>query len=208
MQLIHKYFPNLTGYQYSQYEQLHDLYGFWNEKVNVVSRKDIDNIYERHILHSLAIAKFTSFKEGTRVLDIGTGGGFPAIPFAIFFPEVEFLAVDSIEKKIKVVQEISTSIGLKNLRTQHTRVERVKEKFDFAVTRAVAPLSDLLMWSRNLFHPIQFNDLDNGLIALKGGDLTEEIKAINKKVAITPIQNYFEESFFETKCIVYVKMSK
>lgn len=208
MQIIHKYFPNLSESQVQQFMQLQTLYGEWNEKINVVSRKDIENIYERHVLHSLAIAKFVQFKDGTKVLDLGTGGGFPAIPLAIFFPEVEFLAVDSIDKKLKVVQEIAQAIGLKNIQVKHTRVEKLQEKFDFIVTRAVAPLKELLMWTRLLYHPVQFNQLDNGLIALKGGDLTNEIKEANRKAVVQPVREFFEEEFFESKSIVYVKMAK
>lgn len=208
MQIIHKYFPNLSERQVEQFMQLQSLYGEWNDRINVVSRKDIDNIFERHVLHSLAIAKFIQFKDGTKVLDLGTGGGFPAIPLAIFFPEVEFLAVDSIDKKLKVVQEIAQAIGVKNIQVKHTRVEKLQEKFDFIVTRAVAPLKELLMWTKLLYHPIQFNIVDNGLIALKGGDLADEIKESNRKATIVPIREYFEEEFFETKSIVYVKTAK
>lgn len=208
MQIIHKYFPNLSDKQVQQFMQLQALYAEWNGKINVVSRKDIENIYERHILHSLAIAKFVQFKDGTKILDLGTGGGFPAIPLAIFFPETEILAVDSIDKKLKVVHEIAQAIQLKNIQTKHTRVEKLQEKFDFVVTRAVAPLKDLLIWTKFLYHPVQFNHLDNGLIALKGGDLASEIKEANQKAIVQPIREYFDEEFFESKSIVYVKMAK
>lgn len=205
MEIIHKYFKNLSEKQVTQFEKLASQYAAWNEKINLISRKDIENIYERHVLHSLAIAKFIQFKDGTKIIDIGTGGGFPAIPLAILFPKVEILAVDSMEKKIRVVDAIKTAIELNNLQTKVIRAEKIQEKFDFVVSRAVAPLTDLIHWSRFLFHPIQFNHIDNGIIALKGGDLSAEIKETNRKIQVESISQYFDEDFFETKSIVYVK---
>jgi len=208
MEIIKKYFPELSDKQIQQFAQLQQLYGDWNEKINVISRKDVENIYERHVLHSLAIAKYAQFKDGTRILDLGTGGGFPAIPLAIFYPEVDILAVDSIAKKLKVVDEVAVSIGLKNIQTKHIRVEEIKEQYDFVVSRAVAPLADLIRWTKNLYHPIQFNKLNNGLITLKGGDLSAEIAESKRKVIVKPLSDYFKEEFFETKVIAYISMIK
>ncbi len=208
MEIIKKYFPELSDTQMQQFAQLQSLYGEWNEKINVISRKDVDNIYERHVLHSLAIAKYAQFKDGSKILDLGTGGGFPAIPLAIFFPEIEILAVDSIAKKLKVVDEVAASIGLKNIQTKHIRVEEIKDQYDFVVSRAVAPLADLIRWTKNLYHPIQFNKLNNGLITLKGGDLSAEIAESKRKVIVKPLSDYFKEEFFETKVIAYISMIK
>ncbi|MBK7958094.1 MAG: 16S rRNA (guanine(527)-N(7))-methyltransferase RsmG [Bacteroidetes bacterium] len=208
MEIIKKYFPELSDTQMQQFDQLQSLYGEWNEKINVISRKDVDNIYERHVLHSLAIAKYAQFKDGSKILDLGTGGGFPAIPLAIFFPEIEILAVDSIAKKLKVVDEVAAAIGLKNIQTKHIRVEEIKDQYDFVVSRAVAPLSDLIRWTKNLYHPIQFNKLNNGLITLKGGDLSAEIAESKRKVIVKPLSDYFKEEFFETKVIAYISMIK
>ncbi|MBP7476878.1 MAG: 16S rRNA (guanine(527)-N(7))-methyltransferase RsmG [Chitinophagales bacterium] len=208
MEIIKKYFPELSDTQMQQFAQLQSLYGEWNEKINVISRKDVDNIYERHVLHSLAIAKYAQFKDGSKILDLGTGGGFPAIPLAIFFPEIEILAVDSIAKKLKVVDEVAAGLGLKNIQTKHIRVEEIKEQYDFVVSRAVAPLTDLIRWTKNLYHPIQFNKLNNGLITLKGGDLSAEIAESKRKVIVKPLSDYFKEEFFETKVIAYISMIK
>lgn len=205
IELIYKYFPEINPQQKAQFQQLYNIYFEWNQKINVVSRKDFDNFYIHHVLHSLSIVKFIQFKKGTLVMDLGTGGGFPSIPLAIYFPEVKFLAVDSIQKKLTVVNEAIVGLDLKNIQTYWGRAETVPKQFDFVVTRAVAPFQDLLRWSRGKIHPISFNQLDNGLIALKGGDLTQEIKDCNKRVKLKPISDYFKEEFFETKYVTYVK---
>jgi 16S rRNA (guanine527-N7)-methyltransferase len=205
LETVFTYFPQLNPQQRLAYQQLYNIYKEWNDKINVVSRKDFDNFYIHHVLHSLSIAKFVQFKKGTLVMDLGTGGGFPTIPLAIMFPDTKFLAVDSIQKKLKVIEGVVEALDLKNVKTHWGRAEDVKLQFDFVITRAVAPMADLLRWSRGKIHPISFNDLDNGLIALKGGDLTEEIKETKRKVKIKPISDYFKEEFFETKVITYVK---
>ncbi|MBN8703723.1 MAG: 16S rRNA (guanine(527)-N(7))-methyltransferase RsmG [Bacteroidetes bacterium] len=201
-QLIFTYFPNLSTTQVAQIELLGELYADWNQKINVISRADIDFFYERHVLHSLALAKFISFKSETSVLDLGTGGGFPGIPLAILFPNVKFHLVDSINKKIKVVSEVSSALGLTNLTCEHGRVEQLQSKYDFVVTRAVAEFQMLVNWTRGKIKPNSFNEIKNGIIALKGGDLTEELAAFTK-VRVIPISDYFSEPFFETKKIVY-----
>ena len=204
---VYAYFTQLNPQQKDAYQQLYNIYKEWNDKINVVSRKDFNNFYLHHVLHSLAIAKFVQFKRGTLIMDIGTGGGFPAIPLAIMFPDAKFLAVDSIQKKLKVIEGVVEILELKNVKTHWGRAEDVQLQFDFIITRAVASMADLLRWSRGKIHPISFNDLDNGLIALKGGDLTEEIKESKRKVKVKPIADYFKEDFFETKVITYVKPS-
>jgi 16S rRNA (guanine527-N7)-methyltransferase len=204
LSLIQKYFPEITPAQLQQMDALQGVYAEWNEKINVISRKDIDALYERHILHSLAIYRFLPFQPGSTILDIGTGGGFPGIPLAIMHPQVEFLLVDSIGKKITVVNEVAKAIGLTNVRTQHGRAEEVKEKFDFVVSRAVAEISTLWQWSQGKFKKDQINALPNGLICLKGGDLTEELKALTRKKEVYALQKYFRETFYETKALVYV----
>ena len=203
MELILKYFPDLTETQIKQFSQLQYLYMQWNAQINVISRKDMDNLYIKHVLHSLAIAKVITFSDGTKILDVGTGGGFPGIPLAILFPKVEFLLVDSIGKKIKVVNEVATSIGLKNLRAQHTRAEQVVGQFDFVVSRAVTKMKVFQQWVRKRISTKQNNILFNGILYLKGGDLTEELKGI-KNVDIYDIPNFFEEEFFETKKVVHI----
>ncbi len=203
MDLIKKYFPGLSSDQISKFEKLGELYKEWNQKINVISRKDIDLLYERHILHSLAIAKVIQFKPQTTVLDIGTGGGFPGIPLAIFFPDTDFLLVDSIGKKIKVVEEVSSGAGLLNVKARQARAEQIPEKFDFVVSRAVTTLDEIGKWAKGKYLKGGFNDLDNGLLYLKGGDLTEELKNI-KSFQITDISKFFEEEFFDTKKVVYV----
>lgn len=202
--LISKYFPNLTSLQIEQFNRLGSLYANWNEKINVISRKDIDELYERHVLHSLAIAKFISFKSGTQVLDVGTGGGFPGVPLAIMFPETKFHLVDSVGKKIKVVEEVASAIGLQNLTAEHNRMEKVKGPFDFVVSRAVAPTRQLYLWTHRLIDPGFKNDVANGWILLKGGDLKQELKEAKLQYKTTPISDYFSESFFETKQVVYI----
>ncbi|MBY0245561.1 MAG: 16S rRNA (guanine(527)-N(7))-methyltransferase RsmG [Sphingobacteriaceae bacterium] len=203
-EIIKKYFPNLSATQLKQFDQLFDLYTFWNAQINVVSRKDIEELYERHILHSLGIAKFCEFQAGERVLDVGTGGGFPGIPLAILFPETDFHLVDSIGKKIKVVNEVATALGLKNVVASHKRAEEVKEKFNFIVSRAVTRLVDFYPWIQGKFSKESKNAIPNGILYLKGGDLAEEIKESKLKAELYPLSAYFEEEFFETKFVVYI----
>jgi 16S rRNA (guanine527-N7)-methyltransferase len=180
------------------------LYREWNEKINVVSRKDIDALYEKHILHSLGIAKVCSFKDGTEILDVGTGGGFPGIPLAVMFPECQFTLVDSIGKKIKVVEEVANGLELKNVKALNARAEQVDIKVDFVVSRAVTRFAPFYEWIKNKFLKGGFNDLDNGVLYLKGGDLEEEMKEYGKKYRLFELSNYFSEEFFETKKVVYV----
>ena len=210
MEIIEKYFSDLTAIQKEQFTQLKSLYEDWNNQINVISRKDIESLYEKHILHSLAIAKFISFKKGTRVLDIGTGGGFPGVPLAIMFPESTFTMVDSIAKKIKVAEGVSEAINLQNTDFAIGRVEQLKEDFHFITARAVAPADQLYRWTQHYVNAKEeFNAKINGYIFLKGGDLREEYKAlkqINKKLVIEeiPLKDYFEEEFFETKKLFYI----
>ncbi|WP_113654747.1 16S rRNA (guanine(527)-N(7))-methyltransferase RsmG [Pedobacter namyangjuensis] len=202
--IIFKYFKNLTDNQVEQFGKLFELYSFWNAQINVISRKDIEELYERHILHSLGIAKFCSFKAGERVLDVGTGGGFPGIPLAILFPETDFHLVDSIGKKIKVVTEVASALGLTNVTASHLRAEQVPGKFNFVVSRAVTRLIDFYPWVRGKFAKENINAIPNGILYLKGGDLTEEIKESKLKAELHPLSVYFEEEFFETKFVVYI----
>jgi len=202
-----QYFPDLTTQQQQQYQQLQDLYRFWNDQINVISRKDIDLLYERHVLHSLGIAKIISFLPQENVLDVGTGGGFPGIPLAILFPETHFHLVDSIGKKIKVVKEVSQALGLKNVKATHARAEEVDEKFDFVISRAVTQLKDFYPWVKNKFNKQSKNQLKNGILYLKGGDLTQEIAESRLKVQQFLLSDYFTEKFFETKKVVYVSVS-
>ena len=208
-EIITKYFPNLTELQINQFKQLYDLYVDWNIKINVVSRKDIESLYEKHVLHSLAIAKYVQFENGTKVLDIGTGGGFPGIPLAIMFPNTEFTLCDSIGKKIKVAEEISNAIGLKNTDFVVGRVENLKEEFHFIVSRAVAPMESLYRWTQDYIDDNCFNAKLNGYLLLKGGDLKEEIKDLKRlnaklNVQTADLNSYFEGDFFETKQLVYI----
>jgi 16S rRNA (guanine527-N7)-methyltransferase len=207
MEILLKYFPDLTAKQIAQFEQLLPLYQDWNSKINVVSRKDIDELYERHVLHSLAIAKVAKFVEGTSILDLGTGGGFPTIPLAIFFPEVQFTAVDSIGKKIKVVNEVAQSIGLENVTGIHSRVEDIKTRHDFIVSRAVAELQQLISWSRKLIKIKHINNVPNGYWILKGGNIKEEIKTLGNREYVDkyPIPKLYKEAFFEEKYVLYVQ---
>lgn len=196
MDIILKYFPQLSEEQKEQFAKLYDLYVDWNAKINVISRKDIENLYEHHVLHSLAIAKLITFKDGTKIMDVGTGGGFPGIPLAILFPKCTFLLVDSIGKKVRVAQEIADAIGLKNVTTKHSRAEEVKDKFDFVVSRAVMPLPDLVKIVKKNISAEQKNVLPNGLICLKGGDLQAEMKPFKKTAEEDALSIYFEEPFF------------
>src|SRR6201996_5884770 len=203
--IILKYFPNITQKQREQFEQLPELYNFWNNQINVISRKDIDQLYERHVLHSLGIAKVMEFLPGENVLDVGTGGGFPGIPLAIMFPETQFYLVDSIGKKIKVVNEIAKAIGLKNVKDEHTRAEQVPGKFDFVVSRAVTQLKDFYPWVKGKFNKISKNQLPNGILYLKGGDLSQEIAESKLAVKQYHLKDYFTEEFFDTKQVIYVE---
>jgi len=205
MELIKKYFNSLTEEQLQQFEQLEGLYTAWNAQINVISRKDIDELYLRHVLHSLGIAKIQSFKRASRVLDVGTGGGFPGIPLAILFPETKFHLVDSIGKKIKVVQEVVNTLGLKNVRSEHGRAENVKGEFDFIVSRAVTNMDDFVKWTRKKVAKKHNHELANGILYLKGGDLTDELVSF-PKATIFDLPNYFTEDFFETKKVVHVPL--
>lgn len=206
MEHINKYFPNITPEQRERFAALDALYRDWNSKINVISRKDIDNLYEHHILHSLGIAKLISFKPGSRIMDLGTGGGFPGIPLAIMFPDVQFHLVDSIGKKIRVCDEVRTALGLTNVTTEWSRAENVKDKFDFVVSRAVMPLADLVKLIRKNIAKESRNAMPNGLICLKGGELEHEVMPMKNHTLITDLSDYFEEEFFETKKVVYVSL--
>lgn len=211
MNLLERYFPDLPAEQRDRFARLVPLYTEWNAKINVISRQDIENLEERHILHSLAIAKVFSFKPGAQLLDLGTGGGFPGVPLAIMFPEVKFMLVDGTGKKIRVVQEVADALGLTNLTARHSRVEDLKMngQFDFVLSRGVAPLDKLLLWSQSLLKKKHIHAYPNGLIALKGGNLKPEIKALPGKgdeyTEVFPLGRYFAEEFFEEKMVVYVQ---
>jgi 16S rRNA (guanine527-N7)-methyltransferase len=208
VELIYSYFDGFNDVQKQQLSKLGSLYAEWNQKINVISRKDIDSLYERHVLHSLSIAANFDFTAGLELIDIGTGGGFPGVPLAIFFPDVKFHLVDSIAKKLKVVDAVATELGLSNLTIQHTRAEDIKNrKFDFAISRAVAPLKDLWRWSKPLLrNERKLDDAKNGLICLKGGDLSQEIFDAGLRPQIFDIKNIFKQEFFESKFIVYVPL--
>ena len=206
MKVIQTYFPELNEQQCQQLEALYDLYTDWNAKINVISRKDIENLYLHHVLHSLGIVKMLRFKDGSSVMDVGTGGGFPGIPLAIFFPNVQFHLVDSIGKKIKVGQAVAEAIGLKNITFRHCRVEEEKEKYDFVVSRAVMPLADLVKLVQKNIKKEQQNALPNGLICLKGGELQHEILPFRNQALSLELGNYFKEEFFKTKKVVYVPL--
>lgn len=206
MEQILRYFPQLTEQQQQQFAALDALYREWNAKINVISRKDIDNLYPHHVLHSLGIAKVISFRPGTHVMDIGTGGGFPGIPLAILFPEVQFHLLDSIGKKIKVAQAVADALQLSNVRTSHKNVIEEKEKYDFVVSRAVMQMGDLVRLVRKNVHHDQRNSLPNGLICLKGGDIQQEMRPFKHCCDVWPLHTYFEEEFFETKKVAYVTL--
>ena len=204
MEIILKYFPDLTEEQRRQFAALYDLYIDWNAKINVISRKDIENLYEHHVLHSLGIAKIINFRPGTSIMDLGTGGGFPGIPLAILFPEVKFHLVDSIGKKVRVATEVANAIGLKTVTFRHARAEEEKQLFDFVVSRAVMPLGDLIKIIKKNISPRQQNALPNGLICLKGGELEHEAMPFKNKTTLHSLSEDFEEEFFQTKKVVYV----
>ena len=208
MEIILKYFPNLTDTQKAQFAALGTLSEDWNSKINVISRKDIGNLYEHHVLHSLGIAKTINFRPGTTVMDLGTGGGFPGIPLAILFPEVSFHLIDSVGKKIKVTTEVAASLGLKNVTTRQCRAEEEKAQFDFVVSRAVMPLADLVKIIRKNIRKEQHNAFPNGLICLKGGELEHEILPFKKVAEVTELKNFFKEEYFATKKVVYVCINK
>lgn len=204
MDIIKKYFPTITDLQAEQFAQLEGLYNDWNSKINVISRKDIQNLYEHHVLHSLGIAKIVNFRDGTSIMDLGTGGGFPGIPLAILFPNVSFHLVNSIGKKVRVANEVATALGLKNVMFSHARAEEIKDKYDFVVTRAVMPMVDLVKVARKNIQKEQHNALPNGIIALKGGELNSEIASMRDISTVWDLGDYFEEEFFKTKKVVHV----
>ena len=206
LSIITSYFPHLTTTQKEQFGQLQSLYEHWNAQINVISRKDIELLYERHVLHSLGIAKVIQFKPNTSLMDVGCGGGFPGIPMAILFPESSFYLVDSIGKKIKVVNEVAAALGLKNVRAEHKRAEEVNEKFEFIISRAVTEFPAFYKWVHNKISKKQFNALPNGILYLKGGDLEEEFKDFKKRVLFYDLKDYFKEEFFETKKVVYLPL--
>lgn len=204
MEIILKYFPGLSEKQIELFGQLQPLYAEWNAQINVISRKDFAEFYERHVLHSLGIAKFTRFTKGSRILDVGTGGGFPGIPLAIMFPDVQFHLVDSIGKKIKVVKNVAEALGLHNLTAEQIRAEQLRDKYDFVVSRAVTRLPEFVKWINFNISKKQINPLPNGVLYLKGGDLKDELKPFGKKVFVQNLSDYFDESFFETKKVVHL----
>jgi 16S rRNA (guanine527-N7)-methyltransferase len=207
IELITTYFPDLTDLQQERFARLKDLYMEWNAQINVISRKDTDDFYERHVLHSLGIAKIMEFAPESSVLDIGTGGGFPGIPLAILFPEVQFHLVDSIGKKIKVVTEVATALGLNNVRATHARAENIREQYDFIVSRAVTAMPMFMPWTKGKFLKRSINPLNNGILYLKGGDLKEELATLKHPYIVHQLKDYFKEEFFETKAVVYVKVN-
>lgn len=207
MEQVKKYFPDLTEVQLEQLSKLKSLYEEWNAQINVISRKDIDNFYERHVLHSLAIAEMMQFKKGTKILDVGTGGGFPGIPLAILFPESSFHLVDSIGKKIKVVKEVAKALNLSNVTAQHERAEQVNGKFDFVVSRAVTRMNKFIPWVQSKILQEDQNILPNGILYLKGGDLQAELSEINQDYDVLDLTDVYEEEFFQTKKVVYVRLN-
>jgi 16S rRNA (guanine(527)-N(7))-methyltransferase GidB len=215
-ELIGKYFPDCSAEKREQFAELCDLYKEWNEKINVISRKDIDNVFIHHILHSLAIAKVLKFKDGTKILDVGTGGGFPGVPLAVMFPQAHFTLVDSVGKKIKVASQVSGALGLKNVDCRNERVEKLHEEYDFVVSRAVTTLDEFVSWVANKVSKVQRNDIPNGLLYMKGGDLTKEIEDMQRKserylhhrpkVKLYDVHNVFDQDYFEEKKIVYIRL--
>ncbi len=206
MEILSKYFTDLTDQQINQFALLSPLYDEWNSKINVISRKDIEQLYERHVLHSLAIAKIIRFKPGTTVLDVGTGGGFPGIPLAILFPETKFMLIDSIGKKIKVVAEVASALNLPNVKAEHIRVEDVKQKFDFVVSRAVTAFPKFVAMVRTKISGQNNNDLANGILYLKGGDFQEEIEPFREQISVYELKDFFQEEFFETKRLIHMSL--
>jgi len=206
MKQIEHYFPNLTEIQKNQFDQLENLYRHWNEQINVISRKDTENFYERHVLHSLGIAKVIEFSEGSKILDIGTGGGFPGVPLAILFPDCQFTLVDSIGKKIRVVNEVKNELGLKNVIAIHERAENIEGQFDFIVSRAVTAMPDFIRWTKGKISKNNRNTLKNGILYLKGGDLSEELSSVQQKLKVFNLSEIYSEEFFETKKVVHVSL--
>ncbi|UMB59251.1 16S rRNA (guanine(527)-N(7))-methyltransferase RsmG [Lutibacter sp. A80] len=207
MKTLLNHFPNITETQKKQFSKLEELYKFWNAQINVISRKDIDELYTKHVLHSLGIAKVQAFKPGTKVLDVGTGGGFPGIPLAILFPETSFYLVDSIGKKIKVVNEVATALDLKNVKAEQIRAENVKGEFDFIVSRAVTKMDDFVKWTRKKIAKKQHHEIKNGILYLKGGDLTDELANFSN-ATLYNLTDYFDDEFFETKKVVHIPLKK
>lgn len=206
IEILTKYFPDLTDQQMDQFGRLGSLYEEWNSQINVISRKDIEQLYERHVLHSLAIAKIIQFKPQTTILDVGTGGGFPGIPLAILFPESSFMLIDSIGKKIKVVNEVASALNLRNVTAEHVRVEDVKQKFDFVVSRAVTAFPRFISMVKTKVASKSNNDLPNGILYLKGGDFEEEIEPFRKQIQVYELQSFFQEDFFETKRLIHMSL--
>ncbi|MFM8741023.1 MAG: 16S rRNA (guanine(527)-N(7))-methyltransferase RsmG [Cytophagales bacterium] len=202
--IIQKYFPSITDQQQKQFAMLGDLYREWNEKINVISRKDVDNLYVNHVLHSLGIAKVIEFRAGASILDVGTGGGFPGIPLAIMFPETKFHLVDSIGKKITVVKAVAEGVGITNITAEQIRAEQLKTRYDFVVSRAVTRMKEFYGWIYKNIRPDSLHPLDNGILYLKGGDLDEEMNELKKRYSTYDLTDYFEEEFFQTKKVVYV----
>lgn len=204
MEIILKYFPDLSPEQKEKFSRLEPLYQYWNERINLISRKDMEGLYEKHVLHSLSIARIIRFTKGTRILDVGTGGGFPGIPLAILFPEVRFHLIDSIGKKIRVVQTLAGELNLENVTTAQIRAEQVPDKYDFIVSRAVTGLPEFVKWVGRKINPVQRNAMPNGILYLKGGDLESELKPFKKRICVFELGDYFKEPYFETKKLVYL----